>query len=777
MLARRLYGGIGKSASRALSAIVFFLALTIGFGTFLTPASAQNYTFSSVKVEGNERIEPATIVKFAGISRGEAVTAAGLNDAFQRLTDSGLFASVEVVPSGSTLIIRVVENPTINIVNFEGNQRLKDEDLAKIVKSQSRRVYSVSQAEADAAAIVQGYADTSRLAARVEPRIIDRGDNRVDLVFEIREGKVTEVERLSFTGNRSFSDRRLRQVLGTKQAGLLRNIIQRDTFVADRIEFDKQLLVDFYRARGFIDFQVLGVASEFSRERDAFFLTFSIREGLSYKFGNVTTVSEYAGVDAAEYEAAMRIRSGVVYSPLAIDTTISRMEAVALKQGVNFVNIEPRITRNERNQTLDVVFAVTKGPRVFVERIDIEGNATTVDKVIRRQFRSVEGDPFNPREIRQAAERTRALEYFATADVQAKQGTSSDQVIVDVNVEEKPTGSLSFGASYSTSNGIGFNIALSEKNFLGRGQSVGISIGAGTDTKSNSITFVEPAFLDRDLKFRFNVYYNTTNNDNSFYDTTRIGVSPSIEFPISEFGRLELRYKLSSDEIFNVDPLTSSALLVTEQNRGSEITSALGYSYSYDTRIGGLNPNAGIVLRFGQDFAGLGGDVDSITTTGKATFQTKAFREEVTLRAELEGGAVYTSNGNSRLIDRFSGNGKIRGFASNGYGPRDLGATNQDAVGGNYYAALRLEAEFPLGLPEEYGLTGGVFADIGSVWGLDSTAGTAAIDDGMHLRSSIGFSVFWTTAIGPLRFNFSKALTKESYDDVQNFELTVSTQF
>ena len=257
MLAQRLSGSIGNMASTTLTRIAFFLVLTIGFATTFTQATAQDYAFSRVVVEGNDRIEPATIVKFAGISRGEQVSAAALNDAFQRLTASGLFASVELVPSGSTLIIRVVENPTINIVSFEGNQKLKDEDLAKLVKSQSRRVYSVSQAEADAAAIVQGYADASRLAARVEPRVIDRGDNRVDLVFEIREGKVTEVERLSFTGNRSFSDRRLRQVLGTKQAGLLRNIIQRDTFVADRIEFDKQLLVDFYRARGFIDFQVL----------------------------------------------------------------------------------------------------------------------------------------------------------------------------------------------------------------------------------------------------------------------------------------------------------------------------------------------------------------------------------------------------------------------------------------------------------------------------------------------------------------------------------------
>ncbi len=754
---------------------VVFVALAVICAMIFSQADAQSYSFSSFRVEGNDLIEPATIVKIAGIAQGQTVSEAGLNDAVQRLVASGLFASADVVPSGGTLIIRVKENPVINVVNFEGNQRLKDEDLAKIVKLQSRRVYSAAQAEADAAAITQAYADAGRLAARVEPRVIDRGGNRVDLAFEIREGKVTEIERLSFTGNRSYSDRRLRQVLETKQAGLLRNIIQRDTYVADRIEFDKQLLTDFYRSRGFIDFQVLSVSREFSRERDGFFLTFAVREGLSYKFNKITTVSEYEGVDAAPYDAVVRIRPGATYSPLAIDTTISRMEAIALKQGVNFMNIVPRITRNERDQSLDVVFALTKGPRVFVERIDIEGNATTLDKVIRRQFKTVEGDPFNPREIREGAERTRALGFFNTADVNARQGTGPDQVIVDVNVEEKATGSLTFGASYSVASGVGFNVGLSEANFLGRGQFVSLNISAGTDNKNSSITFVEPAFLDRDLKFRFSAYYNTTDNANSFYSTKRIGVSPSIEFPLGEFSRLEVRYKASQDKIYAVSP-NSSALLIAEEARGAEITSAVGYTYSYDTRVGGIDPNRSILLRFGQDFAGVGGDIQSVASSALASYQTKAFREEVTLRAEIEGGALFTSGSDSRLVDRFTGNGKIRGFEPNGIGPRDLTAVNQDAVGGNYFAVARLEAEFPLGLPEEYGITGGLFADMGSVWGLDNTLG-GTIDDSMHLRSSIGFSVFWDTALGPLRFNFSRAINKESYDKEQNFDLTVSTRF
>lgn len=786
MFAGRGDGTIGHGFPGRRITAGFFAMLAMVCGLFLGEARAQGYSFSSIAVEGNQSVEPATVAKIAGIAEGQPVTEAGLNDAVQRLIGSGLFATADVVPQGSTLLIRVTENPVINVVSFEGNKRLKDEDLAKLVKSQSRRVYSAAQAEADAAAITQAYVDASRLAARVEPRVIDRGNNRVDLAFEIREGRVTEVERLSFTGNRSYSDRRLRQVLETKQAGLLRSIIQRDTYIPDRVEFDKQVLTDFYRARGYIDFQVLSVSREFSRERDGFFLTFAVREGLSYKFGRVTTVSEYEGVDARPYDEVVRIRQGATYSPLAIDTTISRMEAIALDQGVNFLNIEPRITRNEENQTLDVVFALTKGPRVFVERIDIEGNATTLDRVVRRQFRTVEGDPFNPREIREAAERIRALGFFETADVNARQGTAADQVIVDVNVEEKPTGSLTFGASYSVANGVGFNIGLSEANFLGRGQFVSLNLAIGTDDKNSSITFVEPAFLDRDLRFRFNAYYTTSENSNAEYSTRRLGISPSIEFPLGEFSALELRYKVSQDEIYDVDTTStapgstltpgSSTLLQLEEARGAEITSALGYTYSYDTRIGGVDPNSAVLFRFGQDFAGLGGDITSITTTALASYERKAFREEITLRAEIEGGVVVTSGGDSRLVDRFTGNGKIRGFEPNGIGPRDLTAFNQDAVGGNYFAVARLEAEFPLGLPEEYGITGGLFADVGSVWGLDNTLG-GLIDDDMHLRSSVGVSVFWNTALGPLRFNFSKAIDKESYDLEQNFDLTVSTRF
>ena len=769
-------------------ALALISALAVAGPAAMIPVPAAAYVFSNVRIEGNRRIEPQTILTYLNLPRGQNVSEGDLNAALQRLQSSGLFETVEVVPSGSTLVVRVAEYPTINTIAFEGNKRLKDDMLTQVVKSQSRRVYSPAQAEADAAAISQAYAAQGRLSARVDPRIIRRPDNRVDLVFEIREGDVTEIERIGFVGNRAFSDRKLRNILQTKQAGRLRNFIKRDTFAPERLPVDEKLLTDFYRSQGYADFKVQAVAPEVARDQDAFYITFQIQEGPRYTFGNVTTISEIPGVDAAEFQAQNRVRPGEVYNPTVVDTTIRRMEALALRKGLDFVNIEPRITRNPRNQTLDLTFALTRGPRVFVERIDIEGNTTTLDEVVRRQFATVEGDPFNPREIRNSAERLRALGYFKDVQAESRQGTNPDQVVVDVNVEEQPTGSLNFGVSYGVSTGVGFNASLSEKNFLGRGQEVNLSFATGEGSQSSGLTFVEPFFLGRDLKARFQIWYNTTDRLNSDYNTRSVGFTTGLDFPISDNGRLELRYKLSKDTLFDVDPVQidpdsgeldgSSPILYMEQ--GGYFTSALGYSYKYDSRTMGLDPLTSYRLNFGQDFAGVGGDVKSVTSTLYAGVESTAWRPSVTLMAEFEAGAVFMlGDDDSRFLDRFTGNGKIRGFEPNGYGPRDNLAPNEDALGGNYFWALRTEMRFPLGLPEEYGVTGGLFADAGSVWGLDNTAGAYGeeVDDGMKVRASIGASVFWTTPIGPLRFNFAKAVVKEDYDLEQAFDMTLSTKF
>ena len=384
------------------------------------PAHAQNFSFNNVVVDGNTRIGNSAILSRAGIARGQTVSAGQLNDAFQKLQNSGLFESVSISPVGNTLNITVVERPTINRVNFEGNRRLKNDALSALVSSTERRVFNPTVAEADAAKIAEAYSNSGRLAARVSPKIIKRSDNRVDVVFEIFECDIIEVERLSFVGNRVYSDRRLRRVLSTKQAGLFRALVKADTFVEDRIEFDKQVLREFYVSRGYIDFRTNAVNAELAQERDGHFIAFNVKEGQQFKFGTVTTTSELSTVDGDEYQAVTKIRPGIVYSPTLVELEIARMERLAIRQGVDFLRVEPRITRNDRDLTLDVEFVLSRGQRIFVERIDIEGNTTTLDRVIRRQFKSAEGDPFNPREIRESAERIRALGFFTNANVNAR---------------------------------------------------------------------------------------------------------------------------------------------------------------------------------------------------------------------------------------------------------------------------------------------------------------------------------------------------------------------
>jgi outer membrane protein insertion porin family len=745
-----------------------------GMTALATPVSAQDFNFSNVSVEGNQRIETATILTYLGFGQGEAVTAGVVNDAAQRIRATGLFESVDVVAQGRTLIVRVVEFPTINQITFEGNSRIRDAELGAAVRSQPRRVYSPSQAESDTAAITQVYADQGRINATVTPRIIQRSDNRIDLIFEVFEGGLTEVERISFVGNRAYGESRLRRVLETKQAGLLRAVISRDTFIADRVAFDQQVLTDFYQSRGYVDFLVQNVDVSLTRERDAYLITFNVQEGQQFEFGILSVTSEVTGADPAIFENALRLRTGVTYSPELIERDISRLELLALRQGLNFVRVDPRVTRNDRTLTLDVEFALVNGPRIFVERIDIEGNNTTLDRVIRSRFDVVEGDPFNPRQIRESAERIRALGYFGTAEVDAREGSSPDQVVIDVDVTEAPTGSLSFGGNFSTDNGFSLLARFNQRNFLGRGQSLSFSLQGGLESQNVSFSFTEPRLLGRDLSFGIDTSYQSTISQNALYDTTGASLRPRIGFPISENGRLTLYYAYDFTEVKNYAPSgTPSPFIVADVAQGGVGTNALGYSYSYDSRRTGLNPNAGVLFRFGQEFGF--GDSSFIDTTAEVTGQTRVLSEEVTLRATIEGGLLSYTSGDSRITDRyFLGSGTMRGFEPGGVGPRDAGS--DDALGGNAFAVVRLEAEFPLGLPEEYGISGGVFLDYGSVWDVGSGAGSVLYDE-FTPRTVAGVSIFWNTPIGPLRFNYTEPLDVQVNDQTKQFDVTISTDF
>ncbi|MEM6823804.1 MAG: outer membrane protein assembly factor BamA [Pseudomonadota bacterium] len=764
-----------RGAGSALVAMALVLCAFMTSGA----AKAQTFQFTTFAVEGNQRVDAATVLSYAEITPGSTVTEADLNRAFQDILASGLFETAELVPRGNTLLIRVQEFPTVNLIAFEGNRRLDDEELLTLISSTPRRVFSPTQAEQDAAAIVTAYETQGLLAATVRARIIRRSENRVDLVFEITEGRFVENQRVSFIGNRAFTDRRLRRVLETKQAGVFRALFRSDSFIADRLEFDQTLLRDFYNSRGYVDFEVVDVAAELSRERNATFLTFQIREGQQFRIGTVTSTSEITGADPAEFLDAGRLREGVVYSPILIENAITRMEGLATQKGLDFLRIEPRVTRNDRELTLDIEFALSRGPRVFVERIDIEGNQTTLDRVIRRQFRVVEGDPFDPREIRNAATRIRALNFFEVVDVNSREGSGEDQVIIDVDVTERPTGTLGVGASFATDSGFGVFLNFSEANFLGRGQRLSFDIATTGETANSEISFFEPALLGRDLGLGLSLFRRTTDDNNADYDTTSTGFRGSLTFPIGEFTRLQTRYTFSLDEVEDVEA-SSSPIIVADL--GEQSVSSIGYTWSYDTRTSGLDPNAGVFLSFSQDFAGVGGDVSYVRSVGRAVAQRRLRNEAFTLRATFEAGNLTMLDDDvSRLTDRFFlSSSQMRGFEFRGVGPRDVAAANEDALGGLNFAVARFEYGFPLGFVEDLGVSGGLFLDMGSVWSLDNTdgaAGPGSVDDEFSLRAAAGFSLFWDTPIGPLTFNFSEPLRSEEFDIERSFDVALTARF
>ncbi len=747
--------------------------LFVSLPSFLT---AQTFAISEIEIVGNQRIETDTILSYISLSKGRNFEAAEINAAYQRVLKSGLFESVKFDENNGILKVIVVEYPTINRIYFEGNVRIEDKVLEKVLKSKEKFVLDAQTVEQDRINIAETYALMGRLAARINPKVIKKSENRVDLIFEIFEGGVIEIQKIGIVGNKAFSDRRLRRVLSTKQAGPFRAFVRSDTFVEERIEFDKKGLKEFYNSRGFVDFRVNSVNAELTEERDGYFVVFNITEGQRFSVGSVNVETSLKELDTDEYFKILKLKTGLTYSAQIMKTDVETIERFALINGLDFIRVTPKITKDRSSLSLNVTYSIERGPRVILERINIAGNTATLDKVIRRQFRAAEGDPFSARRIRQATDRIRALGFFETVDVSAREGNGKDSVIVDVFVKEKPTGSVSLGGSYSTSSGFGLLLEYAERNFLGRGQDFRLKYNSGVGSNTYSLGFIEPEFLSPGLSLGFSSKFTETEKENSNYDTTILDVSPQVSFPISDYSKISVSIGYNETELRNA--VNVGSIIQNEVDLGQYDSAYSRIAYTYNTLRDGLDPNFGVVLKLSQEVSGFTGDGQSSKTSALARLQRKILKEEVLVKGTLEGGVLNYDN--SRVTDRFFlGSALMRGFEPGGIGPREIvneGEVINDALGGNTFAVLRLEAEFPLGLPEEYGIDGGVFFDVGNLWSLDNINENVIYEDGSW-RSVLGASLFWKTPIGPLRFNFSRPLQKETFDREQNFDLTIRTQF
>ena len=755
-----------------LNIFLFITVLLFSFTYLSHKAHSQESIVSSIIVDGNRRISTDTIINISKINPGSAYSPFQLNSALQNIKKSTFFKTANISLENNILKINVTENPTINSISFEGNNVLKDENLDELILSKERQTLSISITEKDADKIATLYANSGRISATVEPKIIELSDNRVDLVFEINEGRMTEVEKITFTGNRAFSDFRLKGIVATKQAGIFRKLIKSDTYVEDKLSFDKDLLNKFYSSNGYIDFNV-NTSVELTRSKDAFLINYSISEGQKYRYGNIKFDIGDVVIDKKYLHKLNNIKTGKVYDQRLITKLIEEIDIYLTKSGFNFVTPIPLITRNDKDFTMDLEIQLQETKKLFVERIEVEGNSTTLDEVIRLQFDFIEGDPFNRRKVIEAVDKIRGLGFFSKVDTNTRMGTTPDQIIIMVKLIEKPTGSLGLGAGFNSSDGSEFTFNIHERNFLGRGQTVKLDLSTSKIEKQTSIALQDPSFLGRNLLAGISFGQTTSTPDSTPLKTEKLYFAPKIGFPLSRDSNLKLTYKFDQDEVTSTSDLSSVSPLISA-DIGKRNKSSIILSYNLDKTNAVVSPTAGFDFRFTQELNGLGGDINFFKSElDFKTYQT-LFNDDIILSSNISSGII---NGTDADISNrfFLGGDRLKGFRNQGIGPID-GSYNNDPLGGKMFAVISLEASFPIGIPEEYGIFGGVFIDAGSLWKLDDTD-NGRIDDGSKIRSAAGVSIFWDTVIGPLRFNFSRPIKKETYDVIENFRFTVDTRF
>ncbi|MDC1252424.1 outer membrane protein assembly factor BamA [Amylibacter sp.] len=751
--------------------LLIIFALMMSVSVFPQSAYAQESLVSSIVVEGNERIEKRTIINIADIYDGKNYSPAQINSALQRLKASSYFKNVNITLANGILKINVDENPTINSINFEGNTSLTDDNLLELISSKTRQTLLISKTEKDADQIASAYADTGRISARIIPKIIELSDNRVDLIYEIKEGRITEIEKITFVGNRKFSDTRLRGIIATKQAGLFRRLFQSDTYIEDRLEYDKDVLRDFYINRGFIDFEV-STSVELTRNKDAFLINYSLLEGQKYNFGKITFDKENVSFDLNDLNDLNQISENSHYDQRKITKLIQEIEIYLSKLGISFIEPQPIITRDNINQLMNIEIKFIETNKIFVERIEVEGNSTTLDEVIRLKFDFVEGDPFDKRKVQEALDRIRGLGFFSSVETSTREGSSSEKIIIEVKLTEKPTGSLGIGAGYNSSDGTVFTFNINERNFLGKGQTLDFAISSSKIEKELILGLEDPSFLGRNLLAGISLGQKTTTPALTPLKSETVFFAPKFGFPLSRDSALTATYSYNEEKVI----LTSASGLLSpliEADTGDKKKSAIILDYRLDKTNSVVTPTAGFKFDISQEINGIGGDV-SYQKSG-LDFKTYStfLRDDIVLSSSLSSGMIIGDDAN--ISNRFFlGGDRLKGFRNQGIGPFDK--IYNDPLGGKFFTSVNLEASFPIGVPEEYGIFGGVFFNAGSLWGLDNTD-SGRIDDSSNIRAAAGVSFFWDTVIGPLRFNFSRPIKKETYDVIENFRFTVDTRF
>lgn len=752
-----------------------------GAGRFLGPAQfpaemAANEVITDIRVEGAQRIEPDTVLSYLSLSKGDRATQDKLDASLKALYATGLFSDIDLGMDGSTLVIKVAENPIINRVAFEGNDAISKEDLEKEVQIKARQVYTLPKVQRDVQRILDLYRREGRFAAVVEPKLVKLEQNRVDLVFEITEGKRTGIRAIKFVGNSNFSDDDLKEAINTRESTWWRFFSTTDYYDPDRLNYDKELLRKFYLNEGYVDFRVSSAVAELTPDRDDFFLTFTLEEGQRYKFGTINIKSEIKGLDSETLRQYLTTKEGDWYSADQVEKSIAKLTTVLGDQQYAFVNILPNPDRHKDRLTVDLNYEIKQGERVYIGHINISGNQRTIDKVIRRELQVAEGDPFNTTKLHTSEQRLKDLGFFDKATVTPTDGAQPDRANVKVDVKEKSTGEVSIGAGFSSTDGPLGDFSIRERNFLGQGQDVRLGATISGRTKQIDTSFTEPYFLNRDLSAGVDLFRIQTNNqDLSSFDTNSTGFTLRLSYPLSPQLRQRLNYSFHDDTISNVP--TDASLFILQQ-QGTTVTSSIGQGLTYDTRDSKLDPNEGFLTHLDTDLAGAGGSRKWVRVRFGGT-QYFPLAERWTLSGTAEAGEIWGLNGPTKINERFFiGDSTLRGFQFAGIGSRDLTSANLDALGGDRFVRGTVELTTPTPAPPEFGLKGHIFMDIGTLGGgnVSSIAGdTVANDESLHLSTGVGLT--WASPFGPVRLDLAEPIIYKTFDKLQHIHFSFGTKF
>ena len=772
------------------SAVPLSLGLSASLGEF--SAHAQG-AIQNIQVEGNKRVEPETVRSYLTFSVGDTYDPAQIDESLKALFATGLFQDVRIRREGSTIVIVIVENPIVARVAFEGNKEIEDDTLSSEVQLKPRAVYTRARVQADVQRILDLYRHQGMYAAQVDPKIINLDANRIDVVFEINEGAATKVRAINFIGNSAFSDSQLRFVISTTQTNILSFLKGTNVYDQDRLSLDRELLRQFYMKSGYADVRIVSATADLDRDGRGFFITFTIDEGERYRFGLIDVESALPSLNVDGLRGLILTRTGRVFNSEKLEKTIEAMTVGVSEQGYAFGQVKPRLDRDQVNHVINLTYVIDEGPRIYIERINIIGNFRTEDGVIRRQFRLAEGDAFNRLLVEAARKRLRAIGFFKTVDVDTEPGSAPDRVVINVKVVEQPTGELSFGAGYSTSEGVIGDVSITERNLMGKGQYVRLGFSGSLDRAQVDFSFTEPYFLDRNLAAGFDLFHKEVDLTNvASFKQRDTGGNLRLGFPIADNTQMGLRYRFEQETIFDV---TNNASLAVKQSEGTVQVSSVGYTIAYDTRNIPNSPTSGIFTSFSQDFAGLGGDVNYI----RSVVDSRGYypiTNKITLVGRAQAGNIEGWGGQDiRLTDLFFKGGEtIRGFKRAGYGPRDacedpvthdrIGVCSRDSLGGQMFWATTAEVRFPFPyVPDSLGMQGAIFVDAGSLWDPSELAISAVNDEGSFIldsaevRLSTGFSIIWQSPLGPLRADLGQALLKAKFDQTELFRFGASTNF